>query len=726
MQILHLSDLHFTGPAGPEPIWFDSVGDLADASRRVERGRSVTARIVKCALDKARATPGPWHDLGKAHPFWLVQAVNDTCKGKGRVSKALRDLRIPQRTPAHWPDGLLAGLCRHIDRARPLYIIVTGDVCHIPDAKTEGVERLRSLVVGLRKKAVAVPELVLVPGNHDIRRVGGKRLSHYRDMIQALSKALSTAVSGTKVTGVGDSVPLVTEFIDGPDRLLVFGLDSCLKESESSAGLGYLGQDQLERLERKLEDHAGESFPKIVVLHHHLVPVDQLEMKEKNPPSVVLDTHVLLTLMRKHGIRLVLHGHRHNPVITQVDEQWRAVGSTSNPQALIIGAGSACAWNAPVRQFGLYDITGNLVQVRSFEDKGRGWRKSFDHGKHFGLRPTTQGAAREHDRVARLWVPITAGCGKISIVHSEVRKLVDSSLQNGRELVLASDVSSILRGFECSPGPEYSPVKPGALSASYVTLGSSIYNSESQRVLREALKRLVPNEHWSLVGEDSRCEGTLRGEVISAFVNDAKGDEWLQRLWTYLEIMRERACPVAITVVCPDCERQVNVGLNISGSFDGVAQAPAIRFPEVGTVGQSDVTAACPAAATGLSTPMPVETANAGSLAPSTGLMTSPNKPACASEPRDLCVVIRLCLSPGNHALLGFGATAPGTFASLCGRTQERIVQELNKDTYRKGCFREFLAAFVLKTDKEDVAELRWTHQGFVIRDIPAQIAPMK
>jgi 3',5'-cyclic AMP phosphodiesterase CpdA len=86
-------------------------------------------------------------------------------------------------------------------------------------------------------------------------------------------------------------------------------------------GHGFLGQPQLNDAAEQM-NWKPDSDPlafRIAVLHHHLLPVTFREIPETGRQySVVLDAEAFSQWLVKYRIRLVLHGHMHNPFVSRV------------------------------------------------------------------------------------------------------------------------------------------------------------------------------------------------------------------------------------------------------------------------------------------------------------------------------------------------------------------------------------------------------------------------
>jgi 3',5'-cyclic AMP phosphodiesterase CpdA len=115
---------------------------------------------------------------------------------------------------------------------------------------------------------------------------------------------------------------------------------ACLNSShlqqhkEAFQGHGFIGDDQLEAVERGMgwADRPPRDLPfRVVMLHHHVVPVTHREIPRLHGNySVVLDAVALLRWCVRHGVRLVLHGHMHQPHVTRLslrrdDGRWHTL-----------------------------------------------------------------------------------------------------------------------------------------------------------------------------------------------------------------------------------------------------------------------------------------------------------------------------------------------------------------------------------------------------------------
>jgi Icc protein len=178
---------------------------------------------------------------------------------------------------SRYRQDLLRSAIDEINAARPNLVVVAGDLTDdgYPDQYPLAKDELA---------AIACPEIVRVPGNHDARNVGYLR---YEDTFGARD-------SRQRLTCGGLEVALVAVDSSKPD------LDE-----------GEIGREHYGWIE---EGFAGEADLRVFVCHHHLVPIPGTG-RERNQ---VLDAGDVLSLLRRCGVDLVLAGHRHVPYVWPV------------------------------------------------------------------------------------------------------------------------------------------------------------------------------------------------------------------------------------------------------------------------------------------------------------------------------------------------------------------------------------------------------------------------
>jgi len=156
---------------------------------------------------------------------------------------------------------------RKMKEIKPDIIIITGDITN--SGYLEDYEEAKEFIDSLESKRKLV-----VPGNHDARNAGYLLFEEFFKTRYPVMK-----IGNLKIVGVDSSQP---------------DLDD-----------GHIGRSIYDFVRKELE-----GFPvKIVVLHHHLIPVPETG-RERNIP---MDAGDFLKLISQLKVNLVLCGHKHVP-----------------------------------------------------------------------------------------------------------------------------------------------------------------------------------------------------------------------------------------------------------------------------------------------------------------------------------------------------------------------------------------------------------------------------
>jgi 3',5'-cyclic-AMP phosphodiesterase len=191
-------------------------------------------------------------------------------------------LLIAQLSDVHVGGGryreeLLRTAIAEVNESEPDLVVVAGDLTDdgYPDQYPLAKQEL---------EAIACPEVVLVPGNHDARNVGYLRFED----------TFGTRDSRHRLEADGHEIALVAVDTSKPD------LDE-----------GEVGREHYAWIQ---EGFAGSADLRIFVCHHHLMPIPGTG-RERNQ---VLDAGDVLSLLRQAEVDLVLSGHRHVPYVWPV------------------------------------------------------------------------------------------------------------------------------------------------------------------------------------------------------------------------------------------------------------------------------------------------------------------------------------------------------------------------------------------------------------------------
>ena len=201
------------------------------------------------------------------------------------------------------------------------HIAVTGDLTHL------GLPReFREAAAWLARLGVPTG-VTVVPGNHDAYAA-----EPWEETFSQWS-AYMTGDSVGETTGPDDVFPSLRI----RRHVALIGLSTALPSAPLLA-TGRLGEHQLGRLDRILEQTAGSGLFRVVLLHHPPAPHTVRWRKS------LIDAAALRDVLVRRGAELVLHGHAHFSAATYLDAARGKTLAIGVPSASAIGAdGDRCA-----------------------------------------------------------------------------------------------------------------------------------------------------------------------------------------------------------------------------------------------------------------------------------------------------------------------------------------------------------------------------------------------
>jgi 3',5'-cyclic AMP phosphodiesterase CpdA len=202
-------------------------------------------------------------------------------------------------------------------------VIVSGDIVtkgawfsphKIEDEELTGLDLTKRFLDDLsRTVGVDRRHFFMVPGNHDIVRKATDA-SAVQEALLHYAHEQGFRTLREDFCDVYKLSPLnyVVKLIYGERKLLLGMLNSAyLNEDTKFAEYGYVGDDA-DKVFDLLEEGA-EGIAKIVVLHHHVLPVYEREVVATSGKiSVTLDAVRLLRRAQEVGVSTIVHGHQHS------------------------------------------------------------------------------------------------------------------------------------------------------------------------------------------------------------------------------------------------------------------------------------------------------------------------------------------------------------------------------------------------------------------------------
>lgn len=188
----------------------------------------------------------------------------------------LSDIHYGEKT---FSKDLINKLLIQLRKEKPDLILVSGDITQ------NGYKYEYEVIKKFFERLQNITKTFVVPGNHDARNVG---LIHFEKLIG----------------------PRKFVHVDEEYGVVIIGLDS----SEPDINDGQIGFDQMMWLNHELTKVPNE-FCKIVLFHHHLLPVPNTG-RERN---ILLDSGDLIQILLDNNVDLILNGHKHVPNIWMLE-----------------------------------------------------------------------------------------------------------------------------------------------------------------------------------------------------------------------------------------------------------------------------------------------------------------------------------------------------------------------------------------------------------------------
>lgn len=280
-------------------------------------------------------------------------------------------------------EAIVAALDEHT-RSRIGLILVTGDLT-FTTAPAEFDEARYSLTKLYGVLGLGAEHLVIIPGNHDIKWTQEATYSHNAVVKTAPDVATEQYRKFYK-----------NLFRHEPHRLLCMGrrfilppgmvLDICALNSSSLetgqnflAGMGRIQESSFQEIVNALGWHDSPGIAmRLLALHHHLVPTEDLEMPGEYAKGfgMAIDAPRIQRLAAKYGVQLALHGHKHRLFVwhsnvyelpEDAQERWFRGGLS------IVGGGSAGSpeTDGGKNYFNLIDVKSDGITLRAYRSRNR-------------------------------------------------------------------------------------------------------------------------------------------------------------------------------------------------------------------------------------------------------------------------------------------------------------------------------------------------------------------
>jgi calcineurin-like phosphoesterase family protein len=205
---------------------------------------------------------------------------------------------------------------------------------------------------------ISKDRIILVPGNHDINWILAKdnmknRFDNFLVFLFSFYGEELFRKMYPKITWnlqIGSSRPEPSDIFavchNEDLNFTIIGLNSCIYENDQHH-YGFVGGKQLRAIQDVLNEKSAQNQGiRVALLHHHLHPFpEQIKMRENSEIwqdfSTIRDSGLTERWFEKMHFDIILHGHKHKPLIRETAIRDKSEGSKSCPRLIACGAGSA-------------------------------------------------------------------------------------------------------------------------------------------------------------------------------------------------------------------------------------------------------------------------------------------------------------------------------------------------------------------------------------------------
>lgn len=202
-------------------------------------------------------------------------------------------------------------------------VVVTGDFTTEGDW-SDTTRKIMLKEFGALRKALGLSaqQIIVVPGNHDVVRYSS---SSQVDVIELTVEAQTTYQHEREFRTFVDeligrswreSLNYVRRISLASCDLIFCLLNSCTIAPTKWTEYGFVGSSGLDAIGSLHREEINRPTFKVMALHHHILPVADVEVPESKGVSLTLDASKLLDAAQEAGVQLILHGHQHSPKIS--------------------------------------------------------------------------------------------------------------------------------------------------------------------------------------------------------------------------------------------------------------------------------------------------------------------------------------------------------------------------------------------------------------------------
>ena len=203
-------------------------------------------------------------------------------------------------------------------------VIVTGDFMTRGEWNDTARQNALDEFDALRKRlALTQEQVIAVAGNHDVVRYPDPTTINVKENAVGRQASYEHEIKFRFFVNelVGRDVKASLNYTRrlrlGQVDLDVCALNSCTIAATEWTEYGYVGRNGLDAIIKMGAEAIERPTFRFLALHHHLLPVTNVEALNSKGVTLTLDASQILEAAQRASVNVVLHGHQHKPKVAK-------------------------------------------------------------------------------------------------------------------------------------------------------------------------------------------------------------------------------------------------------------------------------------------------------------------------------------------------------------------------------------------------------------------------
>ncbi len=270
-------------------------------------------------------------------------------------------------------------------------VMVTGDFTSNGKWEDKNITEIKRELNALASELeVDIKSFVTLPGNHDVVRYPEDwdgdiaKLAVDNQVDSKHERDFRIFLIHLKGRNYQDPLEYVERIRLKNADVLIGALNSCRILSTRWTEYGYVGPGGIETIRNLGNQTVTRPTYKLLGVHHHLLPVNQVDSPRESGVTLSLDASKILETAQEVGVHVAIHGHQHMPHIARYQSVALSGGDQNNGLTIVSnGSAGVSAKRRPGEERNTYCVftfsaDGIRLQMRELRSDAKPGSSLFD------------------------------------------------------------------------------------------------------------------------------------------------------------------------------------------------------------------------------------------------------------------------------------------------------------------------------------------------------------